>query len=109
MKTFNTYVELLCQEKDSLDYTTYVFKILDSEDTRLFDQHYLMCTRWPNWDHRELLNGERGYLSCTEIIAGEDLWYNPNSAEKIPYKSSTVQFNKFIREQPKQTKHSFKL
>ena len=53
-----THVKLICQQQDSLDYTTYVFEILDSEEIERLGYKYIMCTRWPNWDHRELLNGE---------------------------------------------------
>lgn len=102
-----TKVKLLCQERDSLDYTTYVFELLDSEDIDRLGYKYIMCTRWPNWDHRSLLNGEVGFLYYSIIVAGEDSWFDGKGY--TPYKTSVYQFNKFISEQPQQFKHSFKL
>ena len=107
MTNETTYVKLLCQQKDSLDYTTYVFEIIDSKEIDRLGYRYIMCTRWPNWDHRELLNGEEGYLNYSVIISGVDTWYD--GASFVPYKCSTYQFNKFITKQPEQNKHTFKL
>ena len=107
MVNAKTKVKLLCQEKDSLDYTTYVFEILDINEIERLGFRYIMCTRWPNWEHRELLNGEVGYLYYSIIIAGQDSWFNGNGY--TPYKTSVYQFNKFVAEQPEQFKHSFKL
>lgn len=106
MINYTAYVKLLCQSYDSLDYTTYVFELLDNTDINLLNEKYIMCTRWPNWDHRELRNGEIGYLSFSEIIAGEDKWFDGTNF--IPYKYTTIQFNRFIEEQ-KQYKNEFKL
>ena len=102
-----TYVKLICQQKDALDYTTYVFELLDKDEINRLGYRYIMCTRWPNWDHRELLNGEEGYLNYSIIIAGQDFWFN--GTDYTPYKFSNYQFNKFIAKQPEQIKHSFKL
>lgn len=98
--------KLLCQECDSLGYTTYVFGLVDEKDIKLFGVRYLMCTRWPNWDHRELVNGEVGFLSFTEIIAGETQWYDGSTMNY--YKYSCIQFNRFIQKQS-DMKHEFKL
>lgn len=97
--------ELLCQETDVQDYTTYVFKLLEEEERYRFK--YIMCTKWPNWNHRELRNGEIGFLHFTEIVAGKDEWFNGTTY--IPYRYSNLQFDRFIREQDKQHKHEFKL
>lgn len=83
--------QLVASNTDNCGYITYVFKYLDnsSEDSR-----YIMCVRYPNWDHRMLKIGEKGFLSFLEIKAGEDKWFN--GKEMIPYNYSTVQFLKFI-------------
>ena len=65
-----------------------------------------MCVRWPNWDHRELRNGEVGFLSYSIIEAGVDTWYSYTDTKFIPYNYTCIQFNKFIAEQPEMT-HSF--
>ena len=35
-----------------------------------------MCVRWPNWECRQLKNGESGYLDFKEVRAGIDTWYD---------------------------------
>ena len=41
---------LIAKEIDTLGYTTYVFECLDKEIIN--DTNYIMCTRYPNWNHR---------------------------------------------------------
>lgn len=82
---------LVAKEEDPLGYITYVFECLD-ETVR--DSKYVMCTRYPNWDHKAIELGETGYLNFVEIVAGIDKWYDGNSM--IPYKYNGVQFIKFI-------------
>ena len=97
MTTYTSKVKLVAQQKDSLDYTTYVFEIINSDEIEMLGYKYIMCTRWPNWDHRELVNGEIGYLNYSIIIAGQDTWYNGST--NVYYKYSNYQFNKFVSEQ----------
>ena len=86
--------KLVAQETDSEKYVTYVFELLDPDEIAKLETKYMMCVRWPNWEHRDLKLGEVGYLSYYIIQAGVDRWYN--GAEFIPYKYSNIQFNKFI-------------
>lgn len=95
-------VELLAQETDGQNYTTYVFKVLDGNRFT----KYIMCTRWPNWDHRVLNNGEIGYLSYKEIIAGIDKWFDGTNF--IPYKYSNIAFERFVSK-PKDETYDFKM
>lgn len=106
MLALTVEAKLLCQECDSLGYTTYVFELIDPKDIQLFGVKYVMCTRWPNWDHRALLNGEEGFLSFTEILAGKSQWFDGNSMNF--YKYSCIQFNRFIKKQS-DMKKEFKL
>lgn len=56
-----------------------------------------MVTRWPNWQHRDLKLGEKGFLEYKEVQAGIDTWWD---GEKfIPYNYSNIIFIKFIEEQ----------
>lgn len=106
MTTYTSKVKLVAQQTDSLDYTNYVFEILGEDEIETLGYKYIMCTRWPNWDHRDLVNGEIGYVNYTIILAGEDSWFNGNGY--TPYKFSTYQFNKFIPEQKQIiNKHTF--
>lgn len=84
-------VKLIASETDSLGYITYVFQRL--EDCALSSK-YIMCVRFPNWDHKKLKLGDIGFLHYEEIRAGVDKWYD--GKEMIPYKYNTIQFIKFI-------------
>lgn len=100
-------VKLLCQETDNQGYTTYVFEVLEDSEINRFHSKYIMVVRWPNWEHRMLLNGEIGFLNFEEIIAGETQWFD--GKDFVPYKYSAIQFNKFVSEQQINMKHEFKL
>lgn len=84
-------VRLIASEVDSLGYTTYVFRNL--EDCAASSK-YIMCIRYPNWDHKKLRIGDEGYVHCEEIRAGVDKWYN--GKEMVPYNYNSVQFIKFV-------------
>lgn len=94
MKTITTFAKLVAQETDSFNYTTYVFKLLDDDECDRLETKYIMCVRWPNWDHRELFISDEGYLSINLIEAGIDKWYDGSTF--IPYKYTNIQFNKFL-------------
>ena len=65
--------QLVAIDTDSFGYITYVFKNLDelAKETQ-----YVMCVRYPNWNHRKINLGEKGFLSVLEVKAGEDKWFN---------------------------------
>lgn len=94
--------KLLASEEDTLGYITYVFLCLDKEIQR--QTKYLMCTRFPNWEHRNLEIGEIGYLTIFEIRAGIDKWFDGN--KMVPYNYNNIQFLKFIKN-PKKNSHKF--
>ena len=58
------------------------------------DSRYVMCTRYPNWNHRNIELEEVGYLNFMEIKAGVDTWFDGN--KMVPYAYNGVQFIKFI-------------
>lgn len=84
--------QLVAKEEDILGYTTYVFECLEKED--IVNSKYIMCTRWPNWNHRSIGIGEIGYLQVIEIRAGIDKWFD--GEKMIPYNYDNIQFIKFI-------------
>ena len=92
--------QLVAKETDCFGYTIYVFKCLEE----VKDTQYIMCTRYPNWNHRTIQIGEVGYLNFIEIQAGIDKWFNGN--EMIPYNYDNIQFIKFI-EKPEKTDNKF--
>ena len=88
MKT--VLAKLVAQECDC-GYTTYVFRKLEETDE---EKKYIMCIRYPNWNHRELKLGDIGFLYYTEVEAGIDTWYD--GTKMVPYKYNAIQFLKFI-------------
>lgn len=87
--------KLLETSNDLFGYITYVFEILEEEEIQFSNSKYLMCIRYPNWDHRPLEKGEVGYLKYNEVRAGLDTWYD--GKDFIPYKYNDIQFLKFIK------------
>lgn len=87
--------QLVAKEKDLFDYTTYVFKCL--EDNIPFGKKYIMCTRVPNWQAKDVDIGDVGYLEYEEVQAG-DKWFNPQDNTYTPYKYTNIYFIKFIEQ-----------
>lgn len=79
--------KLLAKNKDMFDYTTYAFINVDSNE-------YILCTRFPNWEHKSIQVGEEGILQYREVIAGEDAWYRDGNT--TPYNYTGWHFIKFI-------------
>lgn len=93
---------LVAKEEDTLGYITYVFECLDKE--MILQSRYIMCTRYPNWAHKEIKLGEEGYLFFVEIRAGIDKWFD--GKDFIPYNYNNIQFIKFIQK-PREENHKF--
>lgn len=87
--------QLVAKEHDLLDYTTYVFKCLESNVP--FGHKYCMMIRCPNWNHRDIDIGEIGYVEYEEVKAGDN-WYNPQTKTYIPYNYTNIYFIKFVKE-----------
>lgn len=88
--------KLIVKEQDLLDYQTLVFENLELNPP--FGKHYIMCVRFPNWNHRELTEGEIGFLTYNEVVAGKDSWYDPTNGTNVPYNYSNLIFIKFVKE-----------
>lgn len=93
---------LMASEEDTLGYTTYVFECLDKE--MITETKYVMCTRFPNWDHRKIDLGEVGYLKFLEVQAGIDKWFD--GIQMIPYKYDGCHFIKFVKK-PSQNDYKY--
>lgn len=87
--------QLVAKEHDLLGYITYVFKCLESNIP--FGHQYIMMTRLPNWNHKNIDIGEIGYVEYEEIHAGEK-WYNPQDGTYVPYRYTNIYFVKFVKE-----------
>lgn len=93
---------LVAKEVDTLGYITYVFECLDKEVIEC--SRYIMCTRYPNWNHRSIDIGEKGYLNFVEIKAGIDKWFD--GKDMVPYNYNGIQFIKFVRKsEPQEHKY----
>lgn len=84
--------KLIAKEHDLGGYITYVFKDLDNNT---FGHSYLMVTRWPNWQHKNVEIGDIGYLTYKEVIAGVDKWWDGSNF--IPYNYTNLIFIKFVK------------
>ena len=93
---------LVAKEKDTLGYSTYVFECVDKEVIE--STRYIMCTRYPNWNHRDIDIGEVGYLNFIEIRAGIDKWFDGQNM--IPYNYNNIQFIKFVQK-PETREHKY--
>lgn len=75
-------------------YITYVFETLENRDRDFLQSNYIMCIRYPNWDHRSLRIGEEGFLCYRNIQEGIDKYFDGKSM--IPYNQTSIQFMKFV-------------
>lgn len=89
------YCKLIASEIDTMSYQTYVFQCLEPNPS--FGHKYIMITRVPNWQHRNLDIGECGFLTYQEVVAGRDAWYT-QEGERVPYNYSNIYFIKFVKE-----------
>lgn len=94
MEKMITKVELITKDCDEGGYITYAFRILEKEDIKRLDTSFAICTRFPNWNDRELEIGDIGIVEIVEIQAGIDKWYN--GYDFTPYKYNHWQFIKFV-------------
>lgn len=92
--------KLLAKEKDFAGYITYVFQNLEINPT--FGHKYIMMTRWPNWQHRNIEIDEIGYVTYKEVQAGIDTWYD--GTKFVSYNYTNIVFIKFVKEKPDNSK-----
>ena len=78
--------------RDDGGYIKYVFQDLDKE------AHFILCTKFPNWDTPLIKIDDRGFLRYKEIYAGKSEWYDPETKDFIPYKYDALQFLDFVHE-----------
>lgn len=96
MTNITALVKLVAKYED-FGYTTYVFECL--EEYMIKQTKYIMCVRYPDWQHKELNIDDIGYLEFREIRAGVDQWFDGENM--IPFRYDSIQFIKFI-DKPKE-------
>ena len=87
------YVKLVAKYVDIGNYITYVFENLYSTE---YDNKYLMCVQFPNWNQSTILINDIGYVNVRYVREGISQWYD---GEKMQvYKYTNVVYLKFIKE-----------
>lgn len=97
-----TLAKLITQNKDWSGYITYVFEVLDKEIAK--QSKYIMCVRPPRWQHRDIKNGEVGYLEFLEVEAGKTRWYNQSTGIDEIFKYDNIYFIKFVEKKDNNNK-----
>lgn len=94
-KEVTFHVKLVAKCEDGMGYINYVF-----EDLEYINLHYkyLMCVRFPNWNHGSIDIGDVGYVTLKYVEEGTDKWYN--GTDFTVYKETNIIFLKFIHEKP---------
>ena len=96
MEEITLKVKLLAFNRDIDQYVTYVFENLEATS---FDNKYLMCVRFPNWNQSEIALHDVGYLNVRYVQEGISKWYD---GEKMnTYRYTNMIFLKFIKEPEK--------
>ena len=81
------------------DYMTYVFQLVDVDDAARIGNKYVLCTQFPNWEHRQINIDEVGYLQFKEIVPGIHTWFDGSEFKNYNY--YMIQFIKFVPEHTK--------
>jgi hypothetical protein len=93
MQEITIHGKLVAKFIDLGNYITYVFENLEYQD---YDDKYLMCVQFPNWDQFTIDIGDIGYVNVRYVKEGVSQWYD---GEKFnTYKYTNVIFMKFIKE-----------
>jgi len=82
-------IKAILVAKQCTQYTTYVFKDLDTKE-------YIICTRLPSWDIPELNINECGFITVQIVEAGEK-YYDRKKDEQSTYQYTGNYITKYIR------------
>lgn len=96
METVTYHVKLLAESNDLCGYTNYVFYNIDHTN---YENEYIMCVRFPNWNQPHFDIGEEGFVTCRYVNEGVDKWFDGKNF--ISYKYTNIVFLKFIPLKPK--------
>lgn len=99
MEEVALYVQLKAKNIDLGGYITYVFENLNFQT---YENQYVMCVQFPNWNQSEIRVGDVGYVNVRYVKEGISQWYD---GEKMHvYKYTNVVFLKFVKEPEKVNK-----
>lgn len=96
MEEITLHVKLVAKGVDVGGYITYVFENLHPNN---YENQYLMCVQFPNWNQSEVHINDIGYVNVRYVKEGVSQWYD---GEKMQvYKYTNVIFLKFVKEPEK--------
>ena len=87
------YAKFIAESIDFMGYTSYVFENLEST---CWDNKYIMCVRFPNWNQASFNIGDTGYLNVRYVEQGVDKWFDGENFNF--YRYTNVIFMKFINQ-----------
>lgn len=93
MEEITLHAQLMAKCVDIGNYTTYVFKNLESTS---YDTEYIMCVQFPNWDQFDIQIGDKGFVNVRYVQEGVSQWYDGDKMNF--YKYTNIIFLKFIKE-----------
>lgn len=92
-QTVTYRVKYLAHSADGMGYINYVFENLDFQN---YDDKYIMCVRFPNWNQSTFNYGDIGFVTVKYVRGGIDKWYD--GIDFNTYKYTNIVFMKFIPE-----------
>lgn len=95
MQTLTIKARLVASDSDGMGYTNYVFENLNFTG---IDDQFILCVRFPNWNHANVNILDEGYVTVRFVEAGIDQWYD--GREFNTYNYTNCIFMKFIEDKP---------
>lgn len=96
MEEITLHVKLNAKCIDIGGYITYVFENLNYKN---YDDQYVMCVQFPNWNQSEINIGETGFVNLRYVKEGISQWYDGDKMNF--YKYTNIIFLKFIKDPEK--------
>ena len=94
MEEITLHGKLVAKNIDIGNYITYVFENLEATT---YEDKYIMCVQFPNWNHEEIQLEEEGFVNIRYVKEGISQWYDGNKMNY--YKYTNIIFLKFIKKQ----------
>jgi len=88
------YGEIAAVQEDINGYINYVIEIYTDIEQQLLGYKHVACTRYPNWECKELHVGDKGFFTFEIRRAGIDKWFDGTNL--IPYNYDSIQFINYI-------------
>ena len=103
----NCLVKLVAVFEQSFGYITYVFKYLLPEDVKRYKDEIVICTRYPNWQCKNILEGEVGFVEIEVVRAGIDEYFD--GEKMVKFRNNAKRFIKFVPKTHEENEEDFTL